>query len=56
MVLDSRSRVDSTEVLNNNGHSTKASSNDSGETADPSNSSVSIPLSPVVQKKSIGKW
>ena len=56
MVLDSRSRVDSTEVHNNNGHSTKASSNDNGETADPSNSSVSIPLSPVVHKKSIGKW
>ena len=66
MVLDSRSRTDSSESINGNGanpsNNGSHSVSDNGAingiytTADLTNPSTSIPSAPVTKKKSIGKW
>ena len=57
MVLDSRSRIDSSDAINSNGatSSNNGSNNESNETATV-NSSISIPTAPVAKKNPIGNW
>ncbi len=58
MVLDSRSRVDSSDAINSNGatSSNNGSNNGSDATVAPVNSSISIPTAPSVKKNPIGNW
>ncbi len=54
MVLDSRSRTDSSESINGNGNN--PSRNGNHDTVEPINLSSSLPVAPVNKKKSIGRW
>lgn len=58
MVLDSRSRIDSSEAINGNGSklASNISSNESDESVDLRNPTISIPTAPLDKKNSIGKW
>ncbi len=53
MVLDSRSRIDSSEAVNGNGSS---NSNESDGIVDLRNPNISVATAPSIKKKSIGKW
>lgn len=54
MVLDSRSRTDSSESINGNG--TNPSRNGNHDTVEPINLPSSRPVAPANKKKSIGRW
>jgi methyl-accepting chemotaxis protein PixJ len=58
MVLDSRSRVDSSDVINSNGatSSNNGSNNGNYEALNVDNSSISIPTAPAAKKNPIGNW
>ncbi len=57
MVLDSRSRLDSPEVINNGNEASfsNAATNGNHATIDP-NSSIPVPTVPEIKKKSLGQW
>ena len=58
MVLDSRSRVDSSDAINSNGatSSNNGSNNGNHEALNVGNPSISIPTAPVSKKNPIANW
>jgi methyl-accepting chemotaxis protein PixJ len=62
MVLDSRSRVDSSEAVNGNGVNPASNSTSNGakngtyEVLDISSQSISIPKAPITKQSPLGKW